>query len=150
MRTLIQRVAQASVTVDGSVVSAIGPGLLVLLGVEDVDDASDVEWLSQKVLNLRIFADEAGAMNRSVLESGGDVLVVSQFTLHASCKKGNRPSFIRAARPEQATPLYEQFAAALARGLGKAVGMGVFGAHMDVALINDGPVTIWIDSRQRE
>ena len=150
MRTLIQRVAQASVTVDGSVVSAIGPGLLVLLGVEDVDDASDVEWLSQKVLNLRIFADAAGAMNRSVLESGGDVLVVSQFTLHASCKKGNRPSFIRAARPEKATPLYEQFAAALARGLGKAVGMGVFGAHMDVALINDGPVTIWIDSRQRE
>lgn len=150
MRTLIQRVTNASVSVDGQVVSAIGPGLLLLLGIEEADDATDVEWLSQKVLNLRIFSDDAGAMNRSVLETGGDVLVVSQFTLHASCKKGNRPSFIRAARPEKATPLYEQFAAALAKGLGKAVGMGVFGAHMDVALVNDGPVTIWIDSRQRE
>ncbi len=150
MRTLIQRVSKASVTVDGKVVSAIGPGLLLLLGIEDADDLSDVEWLSQKVLNLRIFLDDAGAMNRSVLETGGEVLVVSQFTLHASCKKGNRPSFIKAARPEKATPLYEQFATALANGLGKAVGMGVFGAHMEVALVNEGPVTILIDSRQRE
>ncbi len=149
MRTLIQRVSSASVTVDGTVVSAIGPGLLVLFGVEEDDDGTDLDWLVNKVLNLRIFADEAGAMNRSVLETGGDLIVVSQFTLHASTKKGNRPSFIRAARPEKATALYQRFVESLAADLGKPVGTGVFGAHMDVALVNDGPVTIWIDSRDR-
>ncbi len=192
MRVLIQRVSRASVTVEGRVVSAIGPGLLLLFGVEVGDGGAgvagdaggvsgsvgaggaggaegsggaggpsgasgsggsaqrDLEWLAAKVLNLRIFPDEAGAMNRSVLETGGDLIVVSQFTLHASTKKGNRPSFIRAARPEQAIPLYEQFVATLQAGLGKPVGTGVFGAHMDVELVNDGPVTLWIDTAQRE
>jgi len=150
MRILIQRVSSASVAVDAAVVSAIGPGLLVLLGIEEADEEGDLEWLCQKLLNLRIFADQAGAMNLSVLDTGGEILLISQFTLHASCKKGNRPSFIRAARPEQALPLYERFGQRLAEGLGKPVGMGVFGAHMKVALVNDGPVTIWLDSRQRE
>jgi len=150
MRILIQRGSSASVAVDAAVVSAIGPGLLVLLGIEEADEEGDLEWLCQKLLNLRIFADQAGAMNLSVLDTGGEILLISQFTLHASCKKGNRPSFIRAARPEKALPLYEGFGQRLAGGLGKPVGMGVFGAHMEVALVNDGPVTIWLDSRQRE
>lgn len=150
MRTIIQRVSSASVTVEGKAVSNIGAGLLILFGVEDDDDGSDLDWLVNKVLNLRIFADEDGAMNRSVLDTDGDLIVVSQFTLHASTKKGNRPSFIRAARPDKATPLYEQFVQALSAGLGKEVGTGVFGAHMEVALVNDGPVTIWIDTKTRE
>jgi D-aminoacyl-tRNA deacylase len=150
MRAVLQRVREASVTVDGHRIAAIGPGLLILLGVENGDDASDGEWLAAKLANMRIHEDEAGLMNRSLLDTGGEALVVSQFTLHASTKKGNRPSFIRAARPDLSEPLYEQFCAALETLLRKPVGRGRFGAMMDVALLNDGPVTIVIDSKSRE
>ncbi len=150
MRAIIQRVSQASVTIGGAVKSAIGKGLLVLLGVEDADTAEDIEWLSGKLVRLRIFNDEAGVMNRSVVEVGGDIIVVSQFTLFASTKKGNRPSWIRAARPEVSIPLYEQFVSRLATELGRPVGTGEFGADMQVALINDGPVTIVMDTKNRE
>lgn len=150
MRVVIQRVAQASVTIDGRVKSAIGPGLLVLVGIEAVDGAEDVEWLCGKIARLRIFNDEQGVMNRSVLEVGGAALVVSQFTLHASTKKGNRPSYSRAARPETAIPLYAQFVARLSAELGRPVATGEFGADMQVALVNDGPVTIVMDSRAKE
>ena len=150
MRAVIQRVSSASVTIDGAVKSAIGPGLLVLLGVGHEDGPQDVEWLAAKVAGLRIFADEAGVMNRSVVDVGGEALVVSQFTLMASTKKGNRPSYIGAAGHELAIPLYERFCAALSAAIGKEVGTGVFGADMKVALVNDGPVTICIDTKNRE
>lgn len=150
MRAVIQRVSSASVTIVGNVKSSIGSGLLVLLGIENGDDAEDIEWLSGKLVRLRVFNDEQGVMNRSVQEIGGDILVVSQFTLHASTKKGNRPSYIRAARPETAVPLYEMFLNKLAAELGKPVPSGEFGADMQVALVNDGPVTILIDTKVRE
>ncbi|HWB06216.1 MAG TPA: D-aminoacyl-tRNA deacylase [Verrucomicrobiales bacterium] len=150
MRALLQRVSSASVTIDGCVHSSIGQGLLVLLGVEEADGAEDIEWLAGKVARMRIFGDAEGQMNLSVQEIAGETLVVSQFTLHAAVKKGNRPSFIRAARPEQAVPAYESFCAALGRETGRPVATGVFGADMKVSLVNDGPVTIWIDSKVRE
>lgn len=150
MRAVIQRVSQASVTVEGRITGAIQQGLLVLLAVEEPDTAEDIEWLSGKITRLRIFNDDAGVMNRSVQDISGEVLVVSQFTLFASTKKGNRPSYIRSARPELAVPLYEKFLARLAQDFGKPIATGEFGAHMDVGLVNDGPVTIIIDSKQRE
>lgn len=150
MRVIIQRTSQASVTIDGTVVSEIGKGLLVLVGVEGDDIVDDAQWLAGKIVQMRIFSDADGKMNLSVKDIDGDILVVSQFTLHASTKKGNRPSFIRAARPEIAIPLYEQFLSALETELGKPVLRGVFAADMKVALINDGPVTISMDSRARE
>ena len=150
MRALIQRVTKASVTIGGVEKSAIGPGLLVLLGIEEADDATDSEWIVKKIAAMRIFSDEAGRMNRSVQEIGGELLVVSQFTLFASTKKGNRPSFIRAARPETAIPLYEQLVENLRRESGCPVETGEFGADMQVRLLNDGPVTIWLDSKGRE
>ncbi len=150
MRIVIQRVSSASVTIDGTVRSAIaGPGLLVLVGVGHEDGAEDVEYLVKKTVALRIFDDEAGVMNRSVVEAGGNILVVSQFTLMASTRKGNRPSYIAAAPPEVAVPLYESYCRRLSEALGKPVGTGVFGADMKVALVNDGPVTILIDSHNR-
>lgn len=150
MRVLIQRVSEASVTIDGVVKSAIEAGLLVLLGIEQEDSVEDIDWLCKKIIQLRIFGDEEDKMNLSVLDQQGDILVISQFTLHASTKKGNRPSYIKAARPEVAIPLYEQFLARLSTALGKPVGSGEFGADMKVRLLNDGPVTIWIDSKNRE
>ena len=150
MRVVIQRVLNASVSISGAVTAAIGPGLLVLLGICEEDGADDIEWLVRKIAGLRVFDDEAGVMNLSVLEAGGDALVVSQFTLMASTKKGNRPSYIRAARPETAIPLYERFCAALSEALGKPVPTGTFGADMQVALVNDGPVTICIDTKNKE
>ncbi len=146
MRAVVQRVSQASVTIGGQTRAAIGPGLLVLVGVEEPDTAEDIEWLSGKIVRLRVFPDEQGVMNRSVQETGGDILVVSQFTLFASTKKGNRPSYIRAAKPETAIPLYEAFVRRLAQDLGKPVGTGEFGADMQVHLINDGPVTFLVES----
>lgn len=148
MRALIQRSKQASVTIDQDVVGQISHGLVVLLGVEHGDTLADADWLAGKIAQMRIFGDAEGKMNLSVKEVGGSILVVSQFTLHASTKKGNRPSFIRAARPEAAIPLYEHFMTVLARDV--AVQRGVFGADMQVALINDGPVTIWMDSMAKE
>ena len=150
MRALIQRVREASVTIGGNVQAVIGPGLLVLVGIEEIDTAEDGAWLAGKIARLRLFADDAGVMNRSVQETGGNALVVSQFTLHASTKKGNRPSYIRAARPETAIPLYDHFVRALETELGKPVPTGQFGADMQVALVNDGPVTIWIDTKAKE
>jgi D-tyrosyl-tRNA(Tyr) deacylase len=150
MRVVIQRVAHASVTIDGVVKSAIGQGLLVLVGFESADTAEDVTWTTRKLLGLRIFDDEAGVMNRSVLDVGGEVLIVSQFTLHAMTAKGNRPSYIRAAGHDIAIPLYEQFLASVSAGLGKEVGSGRFGADMKVELLNDGPVTICMDSKNKE
>ena len=150
MRTVVQRVKQASVTVNGSVVSAIGQGLLLLLGIEATDTEEDIQWLSHKVLGLRIFDDEEGVMNRNIQDVGGDIIVVSQFTLMASYKKGNRPSWIRAAGHEHAVPMYERFVEVLSEGHGKPVGTGVFGAEMQVELINDGPVTICMDTKNKE
>ena len=150
MRAVIQRVSEASVTIAGQVKGAIGHGLLVLVAVEDADSPEDSEWLAGKLVRLRIFADDAGLMNRSVQDVGGDILVVSQFTLFASTQKGNRPSYLRAARPEVAIPKYEAFVAQLAKELGKPVATGEFGADMKVALLNDGPVTIVIDTKARE
>jgi D-tyrosyl-tRNA(Tyr) deacylase len=150
MRAVIQRVSEASVSVDGEPIAAIGPGLLVLLGVESADGPEDVAWLAGKVARIRLFPDDEAVMNRSVVEAGGDVLVVSQFTLHASTKKGNRPSYVRAAPPAHSEPLYQAFAAALASETARPVATGRFGADMQVALVNDGPVTITIDSRARE
>ena len=147
---MIQRVKEASVTIDGRVVSAIGNGLLVFLGIEFSDAGEDIDWLCRKIARLRVFGDADGAMNNSLLDIDGEVLVVSQFTLHASTKKGNRPSFIKAARPEIAIPLYEAFITQLKTEIGEKVQTGEFGAMMDVALINDGPVTINIDSKTRE
>ena len=150
MRVVLQRVSQASVTVEKEVISKINQGLLILLGVEEADNQSDIDWLVVKITKMRIFDDSEGKMNLSLLDCSGEALVVSQFTLHASTKKGNRPSFIKAARPHHAEPLYQKFCEALSELLPKPVGQGQFGAMMDVALINDGPVTISIDSQNRE
>ena len=150
MKAVIQRVLSASVSIGGVVRSAIGPGLLVLLGVGHEDTQEDLEWLVRKIAGLRIFDDEAGVMNRSVVEIGGEALVVSQFTLMASTKKGNRPSYIGAAGHEKAIPLYEAFCRALSEAIGKPVGTGEFGADMQVSLVNDGPVTICIDTKHKE
>lgn len=150
MRAVIQRVSQASVSIEGAVKGAIQEGLLVLLAVEESDTPADIEWLSGKTVRLRVFNDEQGVMNRSVQEVGGGILLVSQFTLYASTKKGNRPSYSRSAPPEIAVPLYEQFAARLAQDLGKPIQTGEFGAHMMVSLTNDGPVTIIIDTKLKE
>ena len=150
MRAVIQRVSKASVTIDNKIYSQIENGLLVLVGIEDADTAEDIEWLSGKIVNLRVFNDENGVMNVSVKESNGDILVVSQFTLHASTKKGNRPSYIKASKPEFAIPMYEKFVQQLGNDLGKTVSTGVFGADMKVELLNDGPVTIVIDTKNKE
>jgi D-tyrosyl-tRNA(Tyr) deacylase len=150
MIVVIQRVAEASVKIEGKVKSEIGVGLLILVGIEDADTAEDISWLSKKIANLRIFPDENQVMNKSVMDVAGEVLLISQFTLHASTKKGNRPSYIKAARPEVAIPLYENFIHNLESELGKPIGTGEFGADMKVSLINDGPVTILIDSKDRK
>ena len=150
MRVVIQRVLEASVSISGAVTAAIGPGLLVLLGICEEDGAEDIDWLVRKITALRVFDDADGVMNVDVRDAGGDILVVSQFTLQASTKKGNRPSYIRAARPEIAIPLYEKFCAALSEALGKPVPTGTFGADMQIALVNDGPVTICIDTKNKE
>lgn len=150
MRAVIQRVTRASVHIDGQLRSQIQQGLLVLLGIEEQDDDEDIEWLSGKILRMRIFSDSQGLMNLSLEEINGELLLISQFTLHASTKKGNRPSFIRAARPEQAIPLYEKMIKALELNLKKKIGTGIFGADMQVELVNDGPVTIIIDSKNKE
>ncbi len=150
MRVVIQRVSDASVTIDGIIKSSIGLGLLILLGIEDADNQEDVEWLSGKIVNLRIFNDANGIMNLSLKDTNGEIIVVSQFTLHASTKKGNRPSYIKAAKPETAIPLYEKFISQLRSDLGKDIQTGTFGADMKVHLLNDGPVTIIIDSKNRE
>ena len=150
MRAVIQRVSSASVTIDGSVKSAIGPGLLILLGVGPEDKQEDLDWLVKKIAGLRIFNDDEGIMNRSVVEVGGDALVVSQFTLMASTRKGNRPSYIGAAGHDKAIPMYESFCEALSAAIGRPVGTGEFGADMKVALVNDGPVTICMDTKNRE
>lgn len=150
MRTVIQRVSEASVTIGANVTSRIGEGLLILLGVEDADTQDDIDWLCKKITQLRIFSDEQGLMNLSVQDVGGEMLVVSQFTLHASTKKGNRPSFIRAAKPGFAVPMYEKFVQTLRQVSGLPIGTGEFGADMKVGLVNDGPVTIVIDSKAKE
>lgn len=150
MRVVVQRVKRASVTIAGAVKSQIDSGLLVLLGIEESDCQEDIDWLTKKISLLRVFNDENGVMNRSVLDVGGDIIVVSQFTLMASYKKGNRPSYIKAARHEISVPLYEQFCAAMAKELGKSVGTGEFGADMQVELVNDGPVTICMDTHNKE
>ena len=150
MRVVVQRVKSADVTVDGAVTGRIGPGLLVLAGFEEGDGAADLDWMAGKLVRLRLFADEEGVMNRSVVEAGGEILAVSQFTLYASVKKGNRPSWGRAARGDVSGPLFAAFVDKLAAALGKPVPTGVFGADMQVSLINDGPVTLSIDSRQPE
>lgn len=150
MRAVIQRVSKASVTVEGIVTGQIQTGLLVLLGIEDADTEEDIRWLTSKIVNLRIFNDENSVMNKSVLDVGGDVLLVSQFTLHASTKKGNRPSYIRASKPEVAIPVYEKMIRQLEIDLGKKIQTGIFGADMKVELLNDGPVTIVMDTKNKE
>ncbi|MEM9361089.1 MAG: D-aminoacyl-tRNA deacylase [Bacteroidota bacterium] len=150
MRAVVQRVLRASVTVEGKVVSEIEKGLLVLLGIEDADTVEDITWLSKKIASLRIFNDSEGVMNRSLLQEDGNVIVVSQFTLHAQTKKGNRPSYIKAAKSDISIPLYENFVHQMELDLGKKVGTGVFGADMKVELLNDGPVTIWMDTKNKE
>ncbi len=150
MRLVIQRVSHASVTIDGVCKSAIQKGFMILIGIEEADTKKDADWLVKKVLSLRVFDDENGVMNKSILDTNGEILVISQFTLMASTKKGNRPSYIRAARPETAIPLYEYFCNEASIGLGKEVGTGQFGADMKVELLNDGPVTICIDSKNKE
>ena len=150
MRAVIQRVSKASVTIDNKIYSQIKNGLLVLIGIEDADTAEDGEWLSGKIVNLRIFNDDKGVMNVSVKDFNGDILAVSQFTLHASTKKGNRPSYIKASKPEFAIPMYEKFVQQLGNELGKKIHTGVFGADMKVELLNDGPVTIVIDTKNKE
>jgi D-tyrosyl-tRNA(Tyr) deacylase len=150
MRVVLQRVASASVTVEDKIVGEIQKGILVLVGIEDADTQEDIDWLVTKITQLRIFGDDNGVMNLSVEEVNGDVLVVSQFTLHAATKKGNRPSYIKAARPEVAIPMYEKFVSTLENKLGKKVPTGIFGADMKVALLNDGPVTIIMDSKNKE
>lgn len=150
MRAVIQRVSHASVTINGNCKSAIKEGLLVLVGIEEADGREDIEWLCKKIVNLRIFDDENGVMNKSVLDVDGEILVISQFTLHASTKKGNRPSYIKAAKHEVSVPLYETFCNELSISLGKQVGTGEFGADMKVELLNNGPVTIWMDTKNKE
>lgn len=150
MRVVIQRAGHASVTINGTCKASIGKGLMILIGIEESDGKEDIDWLCKKIVNLRIFDDENGVMNKSILEADGEILVISQFTLHASTKKGNRPSYIRAARPEISVPLYEQFCRELSLALGKEIGTGEFGADMKVELMNDGPVTICIDTKNKE
>lgn len=150
MRVVVQRVSKASVSTDGGLFSSIGSGLLVLAGIEDADDERDIEWLSSKITQLRIFDDSSGVMNLSVLDTNGEIMVVSQFTLHAKTKKGARPSYIRAARPEKALPLYNLFVKRVSELIGKPVATGQFGAMMKIELINDGPVTIIIDTKEKE
>jgi len=150
MRAVIQRVSRASVTIDNVMKSEIGPGLLVLAGIEEDDSISDIDWLAAKIVQLRIFNDANGVMNLSVIETGGSVMVISQFTLHAKTKKGNRPSYIKAARPEKAIPLYEFFVKRISGLIGKETVTGEFGAMMEISLINDGPVTIVIDTKEKE
>jgi D-tyrosyl-tRNA(Tyr) deacylase len=150
MRAVVQRVSEASVTIASAVHATVGTGLLVLLGIETADQQEDIDWLASKIVQLRIFNDENGQLNRSLQEISGEVLLISQFTLHAATKKGNRPSFIKAARPEQAVLLYEQMIARLRMELGPRLKTGVFGADMKVSLCNDGPVTIWFDTKQKE
>lgn len=150
MRTVIQRVQHASVTIDGVLKSKIAKGMLILVGIEDRDTKDDIEWLTKKICNLRIFDDEDGVMNRSIKDIDGEILIVSQFTLHASTKKGNRPSYIKASRPEFAIPMYKAFCAEVSTQLGKDVQTGTFGADMKVDLLNDGPVTILIDTQNKE
>lgn len=150
MKTVIQRVLEASVSISGKETAVINQGLLILLGIEDADTLEDIQWLTKKITNLRIFNDTEGVMNLSIKDIDGEIIVVSQFTLHASTKKGNRPSYIKAAKPDIAIPLYEQFVKQLENDLGKKVGTGIFGANMQVSLCNDGPVTIIIDSKSKE
>ena len=150
MRVILQRVSEASVTVDNKTISRINHGFLILLGIEEADSQEDIDWLVGKISKMRVFDDNEGKMNLSILDQSGEALVVSQFTLHASTKKGNRPSFVKAARPDHAAPLYQKFCDALSQLLGKQVGQGSFGAMMRVALINDGPVTFVMDSQNRE
>ena len=150
MRLVIQRVLRASVTIDGNLYSSIGNGLMILVGIEEADNDTDIEWLTSKVVKLRIFDDDNGVMNRSVMDVDGEILAVSQFTLHALTEKGNRPSYMRAAKPDISLPLYDKFCQVLQQKLGKTVKTGVFGADMKVELINNGPVTILIDSKKRE
>ena len=150
MRVVIQRVTEANVKIEGNIAGQIGNGLMILVGIEEADGAEDIAWLTKKIVNLRIFDDENGVMNRSILDAGGDILLISQFTLHALTAKGNRPSYIKAAKPEISVPLYEAFIKSLQEAMGKKIETGVFGADMKVGLVNDGPVTIWIDSRNRE
>ncbi len=150
MRSVIQRVSHAGITINGELKCSIGRGLLVLIGIEESDGPEDIEWLSKKMIQLRIFDDEAGVMNRSLIETGGELMLVSQFTLFASTKKGNRPSYVRASKPDTAIPVYEAMIVQLEKDLGKKVQTGVFGADMKVNLLNDGPVTILMDSKNRE
>lgn len=150
MRAVIQRVSSASVTISGEISGKIEQGFMILLGIEAADNQEDIDWLTGKIAKMRVFADDAGLMNKSITDIGGEALVVSQFTLHANTKKGNRPSFIRAARPEQAEPMYQEFMATLGKLIGTPCQSGEFGADMQVALVNDGPVTIIIDSKNRE
>lgn len=150
MRAVIQRTQHASVTVDGKLISEIESGLLVLIGIENEDTQEDIEWLSRKITGLRIFNDENEVMNKSITDVDGNMIVVSQFTLHASTKKGNRPSYLKAAKPDVSVPLYEAFVAQVEKDLGKKVGTGIFGADMKVQLLNDGPVTIIIDTKNKE
>lgn len=150
MRAVIQRVTHASVTIEEKCKSAIKQGLLILVGIEDADNKEDIEWLTKKIVNLRIFDDENGVMNKSILDIDGEILIISQFTLHASTKKGNRPSYIKASKPEIAIPVYEEFCKEVSNALGKDVGTGEFGADMKVELLNDGPVTICMDTKSKE
>jgi D-tyrosyl-tRNA(Tyr) deacylase len=150
MRAVIQRTTKASVTINQERVASIDKGIVVLLGIENDDNQEDIEWLSRKITNLRIFEDDNGVMNQSIIDNSGDIILVSQFTLHASTKKGNRPSYIKAARPDVAIPIYEAFKGQLEKVLGKDIQTGTFGADMQVELINDGPVTIIIDTKQKE
>ncbi len=150
MRAVVQRVSEASVTVEQKVISTINKGLLILVGIENEDNQEDIEWLSGKITRLRIFEDENGVMNKSVLDVDGEAIVVSQFTLHASTKKGNRPSYIKAAKPDIAVPMYENFIKQFEKDLGKKVGTGIFGADMKISLLNDGPVTIIVDTKSKE
>ncbi|WP_420575925.1 D-aminoacyl-tRNA deacylase [Ekhidna sp.] len=150
MRTVIQRVSEASVAIEGQTKSKIGVGLMILLGIEDVDEKEDIEWLCRKISNMRIFPDDEGVMNKSLIDVNGEALVVSQFTLHASTKKGNRPSYIQAAKPDKAIPMYESFVEELQTHLTTDIKTGEFGADMQVSLINDGPVTILVDTKNKE
>lgn len=149
MIVVIQRASEASVKIEGEIKASIGNGLMILLGIEEADGQEDIDWLTRKIINLRIFPDEAGVMNKSLLDADGEILLISQFTLHASTKKGNRPSYIKAARPETAIPLYQQMISSLEKELGRSIGTGEFGADMKVSLVNDGPVTIVIDSKNK-
>jgi D-tyrosyl-tRNA(Tyr) deacylase len=149
MIAVIQRVSESEVKISGAVKGSIGSGLMILLGIEDADHQEDIDWLSRKIVNLRVFADDNGVMNKSVMEVDGEILLISQFTLHASTKKGNRPSYIKAAKPDFAIPMYEKFIRAVESELGKSIQTGEFGADMKVSLVNDGPVTIMIDSKNR-